>query len=122
MRKLRFSFYLFILTTAFGILAYHFIEGMSYSDAIFMTAITISTVGFGEVQPLSLIGRVITIFIILFGITIAGYNLGTFIRMLVEGEISERFGRNKEAKKILNLKNHYIVCGFGRIGKLITKE
>jgi len=95
---------------------------MSYSDAIFMTAITISTVGFGEVQPLSLIGRVITIFIILFGITIAGYTLGTFIRMLVEGEISERFGRKKVAKRISILKDHFIICGFGRIGKLITRE
>ena len=103
-------------------MAYHFIEGMSFSDAIFMTAITVSSVGFGEVQPLSGIGRVITIFIIVFGITIAGYTLGTFVRMLVEGEISERFGRKKVAKRILSLKNHFIVCGFGRIGKLITKE
>ena len=103
-------------------MAYHFIEGMSFSDAIFMTAITVSSVGFGEVQPLSGIGRVITIFIIVFGITIAGYTLGTFIRMLIEGEISERFGRQKVAKRISILKNHFIICGFGRIGKLITKE
>ena len=122
MRKLRVSFYFFILTCTSGILAYHYIEGMSYSDAIFMTAITVSTVGFGEVQPLSGVGRIITIFIIVFGITIAGYTLGTFIRMLIEGEISERFGRQKVAKKISVLKNHFIVCGFGRIGKLITKE
>ncbi len=95
---------------------------MSISDAIFMTAITVSTVGFGEVQPLTGIGRVITIFIILFGITIAGYTLGTFVRMLIEGEISERFGRKKVEKRISGLKNHFIVCGFGRIGKLITRE
>lgn len=122
MRKLRLSFYLFALTIALGILSYHYIEGMSMSDAIFMTAITVSTVGFGEVQPLSNVGRVITIFIIIFGITIAGYTLGTFIRMLIEGEISERLGRKKVAKTISGLKNHFIVCGFGRIGKLITKE
>ncbi len=122
MRKLRLSFYLFMLTCTSGVMAYHFIEGMSFSDAVFMTAITVSSVGFGEVQPLSGIGRIITIFIIVFGITIAGYTLGTFVRMLVEGEISERFGRKKVAKKISVLKNHYIVCGFGRIGKLITKE
>jgi len=111
-----------MLTCTSGVMAYHFIEGMSFSDAVFMTAITVSSVGFGEVQPLSGIGRIITIFIIVFGITIAGYTLGTFIRMLIEGEISERFGRKKVARKISVLKNHYIVCGFGRIGKLITKE
>lgn len=95
---------------------------MPISDAIFMTAITVSTVGFGEVKPLSDTGRAITIFIIVFGITISGYTVGTFIRMLVEGEISARFGRKKVQKKITSLKNHYIVCGYGRIGKLIAKE
>jgi len=122
LRRLRLAFYLFLLTCTSGVLAYHFIEGWSIADAIFMTAITVSTVGFGEVRPLSGTGRIITLFIILFGITIAGYTLGTFIRMLIEGEISERLGRQKVAKKISGLKNHFIICGFGRIGKLITKE
>ena len=122
MKKLRLAFITFLLTCTSGVLAYHFIEKMSLSDAIFMTAITVSTVGFGEVQPLSGTGRVITIFIIVFGITISGYTVGTFIRMLVEGEISARFGRKKVQKKITGLKNHYIICGYGRIGKLIAKE
>jgi len=110
------------LTVLFGILAYYYIEGMTISDAVFMTAITMSTVGFGEVQPLSTAGRIITISIIIFGITIAGYTLGNFIRMLIEGEISKTFGRKKVRKAIIGLKNHYIVCGYGRIGKLIINE
>lgn len=122
MKKLRNAFYMFLLTCTSGVMAYHYIEKMSIPDAIYMTAITVSTVGFGEVKPLSNTGRVITIFIIVFGITISGYTVGTFIRMLVEGEISARFGRKKVQKKITGLKNHYIVCGYGRIGKLITKE
>ena len=111
-----------IMTIAFGILGYMYIEGMSPADAVYMTAITISTVGFGEVQPLSPNGRWLTIFIILFGITIAGYTLGNFIKMLIEGEISKRFGRKKVEKRITSLKNHYIVCGHGRIGKLVARE
>ena len=122
MKKLRRSFLMLFLTILFGILAYHYIEGMSISDAVFITAITISTVGFGEVQPLSVVGRIITISIIIFGITIAGYTVGNFIRMLIEGEISKTFGRKKVRKTIVGLKSHHIVCGYGRIGKLIVSE
>lgn len=106
----------------FGITYYHIGEKMSLSDSIFMIAITLSTVGYGEVQPLSPTGRIITVFIILFGISITGYTAGTFIKMLIEGELGKRFGRKKVQKKILQLKNHYIICGYGRIGKLIAKE
>lgn len=122
MRKLRISLYLFMLVSVFGITYYHVGERMSFSDAIFMIAITLSTVGYGEVQPLSPTGRIVTVFIIIFGISITGYTAGTFIRMLIEGELGKRFGRKKVQKKILQLKNHYIICGYGRIGKLIAKE
>ncbi len=122
MKKLRISLYLLIIVSFLGITYYHIGERMSLSDAIFMIAITLSTVGYGEVQPLSPVGRIVTVFIIIFGITIAGYTAGTFIKMLIEGELSKKFGRNKVQKKILKLKDHYIICGYGRIGKLITKE
>ena len=122
MRKLRISLYLFIIVSAFGVAYYHFFERMTFADAIFMIAITLSTVGYGEVQPLSPTGRIVTVFIILIGITITGYTGGTFIRMLIEGELGKRFGRKKVEKKILKLKDHYIICGYGRIGKLLTKE
>lgn len=122
MKKLRISLYLFLLVSIFGITYYHIGEKMSLSDSIFMIAITLSTVGYGEVQPLSPTGRIITVFIILFGISITGYTAGTFIKMLIEGELGKRFGRKKVQKKILQLKNHYIICGYGRIGKLIAKE
>lgn len=111
-----------MLVSVFGITYYHVGERMSFSDAIFMIAITLSTVGYGEVQPLSPTGRIVTVFIIIFGISITGYTAGTFIRMLIEGELGKRFGRKKVQKKILQLKNHYIICGYGRIGKLIAKE
>jgi len=122
LRKLRISLYLFLIVSAFGVTYYHVFERMSFADAIFMIAITLSTVGYGEVQPLSPAGRIVTVFIIIFGITITGYTAGTFIRMLIEGELGKRFGRKKVEKKILKLKDHYIICGYGRIGKLLTKE
>jgi len=66
-----------------GVAAFHYIEGWSLTDSIFMVAITLSTVGYGEVHPLSPNGRIVAIILILFGITIAGYTGGTFIIMLV---------------------------------------
>lgn len=122
MKRLRISFYMFLLTFVVSVMAFRFIEGWSMSDAVFMTAITISSVGYGEVQPLTSHGRVITIFTIIFGITSAGYMAGNFVRMLVEGEMSKRFGRKKVEKTITGLKNHYIICGYGRIGKFIARE
>ncbi len=122
MKKLRYSFFLFIATVLCGVLGYHFVEKMSIFDSFYMTAITISTVGFRETVPLSTAGRIVTIFIIVFGITIAGYTLGNFIKMLIEGEISKGLGRKRVEKKITSLKNHYIICGYGRIGKLIAGE
>jgi len=81
-----------------------------------------STVGFQEVWPLSFYGRIITILIILIGVSIGAYTLGTFIRMLIEGELKKSYGRRKVEKKISQLKDHYIICGYGRIGSLICRD
>ncbi|HOO72851.1 MAG TPA: potassium channel protein [Spirochaetota bacterium] len=122
MKKIRLSLILFVATLMFGVFGYHFIEGMSLFDSLYMTVITISTVGFGEVHPLSQQGRVLTILLISTGIMIAAYTLGTLLRMFIEGEMRKTFGRRKVEKKIAELTDHYIICGFGRIGKLICQE
>ncbi|MCP4136120.1 MAG: potassium channel protein [bacterium] len=122
LKKLRRAFILLNITAFFGIAGFYFVEGMSFFDAVYMTIITISTVGFQEVRPLSGAGRVITIMIISIGITIGAYTIGTFIRMLIEGELKKSYGRRRVEKKISQLKDHIIVCGFGRIGKMICDE
>jgi voltage-gated potassium channel len=122
MKNLRKSFTLLFLTIAFGVLGYHYIEGMTFFEALYMTVITISTVGFGEVKPLSTAGRVLTIVMISGGIMTAAYTIGTLVRSLVEGELTKTFGRRKVEKKIAELKDHYIICGYGRIGSLVCKE
>jgi voltage-gated potassium channel len=122
MKNLRLSVTLLFLIIAFGVIGYHFIEDMTYFEALYMTIITISTVGFGEVKPLSTAGRVLTIAMISGGIMIAAYTIGTLVRVLVEGELKKTFGRRKVEKKIAELKDHYIICGYGRIGGLVCKE
>jgi len=122
MKNLRKSFTLLFMIIAIGVIGYYLIEGMPLFEAFYMTMITISTAGFQEVRPLSTAGRVLTIFIISGGITTAAYTIGTVVRTFVEGEMTKTLGRRKVEKKISQLTNHYIICGYGRIGGLISKE
>ncbi len=122
MNRLKTSFYLLIGTILFGVLGYFFAENMGIFESFYMTIITISTVGFMEVKPLSVYGRTITILLIIFGITNGAYAIGTFIRMFIEGELKKSIWRKKVEKKISKLKGHFIICGFGRIGSLICRE
>lgn len=87
-----------------------------------MTLITISTVGFSEIRPLSDVGRGITIIIIILGISLLTYTLGQVARIFVEGELRKVLGRRKLEKQISELRGHFIICGYGRIGSIIVKE
>ncbi len=120
--KLKLSLFLLLATIAFGTTGYIVVEGMTPFEAFYMTFITISTVGFSEIKPLSDLGRVITIIIIILGISLLTYTLGQVARVFVEGELREILGRRKLEKHVAELQNHYIICGYGRIGQIIVKE
>ncbi|MGW8192900.1 MAG: potassium channel family protein [Desulforhopalus sp.] len=120
--KLKLSLFLLLATIAFGTSGYVIFEGMPPFEAFYMTLITISTVGFSEVKPLSEVGRVITIIIIILGISLLTYTLGQVARIFVEGELRKILGRRKLEKQISELHNHYIICGYGRIGAIIVNE
>jgi voltage-gated potassium channel len=120
--KLRTSLVLFSGILACGTFGYAIVDQMPLYDAFYMTVITISTVGFSEIRPLSPAGRAITIFIIVTGISLGTYTLGLFVRIFVEGELQYYLGRRKLRKNIADLKHHYIVCGFGRIGRIVCEE
>jgi voltage-gated potassium channel len=120
--KLRLSFFLLFATILFGTGSYVFIEGMTPFEAFYMTMITISTVGFSEIKPLSEVGRGITIIVIVMGISLLTYTLGQVARIFVEGELRKVLGRRKLERQIAALQDHYIICGYGRIGHVIVKE
>lgn len=122
LKRLRISFTLLSATIFLGTIGYYFVEDMSLFDSFYMTLITISTVGFSEIKPLTNYGRIVTIAIISTGITIGAYTIGTIVRMLIEGELRKTYGRRKLEKQISALHDHYIICGYGRIGSLICKE
>ncbi|HDP80125.1 MAG TPA: potassium channel protein [Spirochaetes bacterium] len=122
LKNLRLSILLLLSTISLGTLGYYLVEDMPLFDSLYMTLITISTVGFAEIKPLTMAGRIITIFIIITGTATLAYTVGNILRMFIEGEISKSFGRRKVEKHISRLKDHYIICGYGRIGGLICRE
>jgi voltage-gated potassium channel len=120
--KFRYSILLLTGIIAFGTFGYSIFEDMPLFDAFYMTIITISTVGFSEIRPLTVVGRSITLVVIVLGISAGTYTIGVIVRWFVEGELRKIFGRRKLQKKMADLKNHFIVCGFGRIGRIICQE
>jgi voltage-gated potassium channel len=106
----------------FGTSGYYFVEHMPLFESFYMTVITISTVGYAEIMPLTQSGRALTIIIIILGITVGAYTIGMLVRAFIEGELLKIFGRKLVQKQVSKLKNHYIVCGFGRIGRIICNE
>lgn len=119
---MRISLFLLVSIILFGTFGYSIIEGMSLFDSFYMTLITISTVGFSEITPLTQAGRLITVVIIVSGISLLTFTLGQIAQVIIEGELRKLLGRRKLEKQIAHLDNHYIVCGFGRIGEVVCKE
>lgn len=113
---------LLIILITIGTLSFMLLEGFSFWDAIYMTVITISTVGFREVQPLSVTGRIITMLLIIFGVGLLFYTLGTAIEYFFSDVFQSQIKQRRVASKMSRLKNHYIVCGYGRVGKVVCKE
>ncbi|MEN8776738.1 MAG: potassium channel protein [Polaribacter sp.] len=102
---------------AIGIMGYMGLSNYNFIDAVYMTVITVTTVGFGELKPFSPEEKVFTIFLILTSITLFGYAVSAFSEYLVSGKLFEHFKHRKVEKQIGYLKGHTIVCGFGRNGK-----
>ena len=98
-----------------------YIEGWDFLDSLYMTIITVSTVGYGEVREIGPGGRVFTVLLIVFGVSIITYTVSLVVETLVAGEIRSVLGRRKVSEKIKSLKDHYIICGYGRIGSIICK-
>ena len=106
----------------FGTLGYMVIEGWDVLDSVYMTIITLTTVGYGEVHDVSEVGRLFTIFLIFVGVAFCLYVAGSVVQFMVEGRIRTILGRRSLDRKIDRLKNHYIVCGYGRIGRILCNK
>ena len=110
-----------LLILIFGTSGYMLLEDAGFTDALFMTVISITTVGFKEVFPLSDASKIFTIIVIFGGVGLFFYFVSMITEVVVEGGLQTFLWRRHMEKEMAGIKNHYIVCGFGRIGKVISK-
>ena len=120
----RFTILLALLlgVTIFGTLGYVVIEGWSVFDALYMTVITLASVGYGETNPLTLPGRAFTIVLIVGGLSVVAYGLSSMTALIVEGDISNLWERRRMHRQIEELSDNIVVCGGGETGRHIVKE
>jgi voltage-gated potassium channel len=111
-----------LLLVGIGVAGFRLLEGFSLVDSLYMTVITITTVGFGEVRTLSPAGRLFTIGLILGGVGIAAYTLSSGMEYLVSGQWHAQWVKRRERKMLDALEGHIIVCGFGRVGRFVAQD
>jgi voltage-gated potassium channel len=121
-RNLIFAAVMLFLVVSMGTAGYMILEKWNFLDSLYMTVITLTTVGFSEVNPVSDQGRILTMTILISGLGVVGYLVGTLTQIVVEGQLLRIMGRKKLERQIEKLKNHIIICGYGRVGRIICEE
>ena len=121
-KKLQIAFIALLVIAVVGTLAFHWLEGFDYFESLYLTIITLSTVGYGDIYPQTWQGRLFAIVLIIFGVGTMFYAGYLLAETMLEGHVKEIMGKGRMLKMIKNIQNHYIICGCGRIGHLISKE
>lgn len=122
LRRLQFSIVVLVVLNLMGTVAYMILENWSFADSLYMTVITIATVGFGEVRELSPAGRIFTIVLIYLGIGAATSAITNLISLAALPVLWETIRERRLRAVVENLENHYIVCGYGRMGRQIIRD
>lgn len=121
-KRLLLSILFVMVICLLGAFGYMVLEGWDAVDALYMTVMTLATVGYGEVHELDHIGKLYTMVLIVFGVGFFLYVIGSVVQFMVEGRIMALLGRKRLDRQMGHLTNHYIVCGYGRIGKVLCKN
>ena len=113
---------LLFITLCVGTVGFSVVEGWGWFDAFYMTLITITTVGYQEIHPLDHAGRIFNSFFIFFGVSAVLLALGAMTQTIIELELQDRYGERRRKRLISKLRDHFIVCGFGRVGRNASFE
>src|ERR671917_1804371 len=105
-----------------GVLGYMVLEGWSFTDALYMTVIILTTVGYREVRPLDTSGQLWTMLLLITGVGTLFYAAVSSVELVVEGTVRGYFGRRRVQAAIGRLDGHFILCGYGRVGKQVARE
>jgi voltage-gated potassium channel len=120
--QLTYSLAALVGVAAFGTIGFHLVEGWSLADALYMTVMTVTTVGYGPPKELSPAGRDFATVFMVIGVGTAGYLLSTAVQSLVRSEILATYGERRRAREMSKIRDHYIICGAGRVGTRIVRE
>lgn len=105
-----------------GTLGFHYLEGWNFYESLYATVVTLSTVGYGDFIPHSAVGMLFTVFLIIVGVGTMLYTVGLVAETMIEGRLNVILGKGRIEKMIDKMHDHYIICGCGRIGRLICRE
>ena len=121
-RRLLYILVAIVATLLIGTVGFTLIDDYPPFDAFYMTLTTLTTVGYGEIHPLSHAGRVFNSFLIIFGVTTIFIAIGAMTQTIIEREFGEAIGKRRNKRMIDNLKDHFIICGYGRVGRGAAAE
>jgi voltage-gated potassium channel len=122
LRNVQFLAVAILALIAIGTAGFHLIEGWSLFDGFYMVVTTFTTIGYQEVHPLSHAGRIFNVFLIVTGVALVFSLIGSLTQVFIESEFQQLFGRRKMEREISRLKDHYIICGAGRVGRSVAHE
>ncbi len=122
LRRLTYIAAAIALTLAVGTTGFTVIEHYPLFDAFYMTVITVSTVGYAEIHPLSHAGRIFNSLLIFFGVTVMFFAIGAMTQSIIELELGEYLGKRRTRRMIEKLEKHFIICGYGRVGRNASQE
>ncbi len=106
----------------YGTVGYMVLEGFGFVDAVYMTVTTLTTVGFGEIEPLGTVGRVFTITLIAIGFSAVFSSLAVLTSLVASGQLGQLLTRRSMRQRISSLRDHYVVCAYGRVGRAAVEE
>jgi len=111
-----------VFAIGLGTISFHLIEGWSILDSLYVTVQTVTTVGFGDVTPKSIQGRIFATVFMLVGVGVVLYALTSTVQSIVQSELVAAFGQRRRSRKMSKLRNHFIICGAGRVGSHLVRD
>src|SRR5512132_3811236 len=120
-RRIFFALLAVIVAMGCGAIGFHLIEGWSILDSLYAAAQTVTTVGYGDVTPATRNGRIFAIIFMLAGVGVVLYALTTTVHAIVQSELVATFGQRRQSRKMSKMRNHFIICGAGRVGSHLVR-
>ncbi len=122
LKRLRIGLVVLSIIFLTAVCGYWMADGWTLLDAVYMVVVTLSTVGYKEVHPLTPTLQLFTIVVVIVGVSTALYIVGGLVQMMAEGEINRALGLRRETREIERLRGHIVICGFGRMGEVLARE